>query len=115
MDSLVSKTSRKIVRQTLDTLPQSLDATYEEAILRIEQVLLWISFAVRPLFLDELREALAVQPHSRELDNDNMLDGDLLTSVCAGLVVVDRLARSSDLFITALRNTLSVYGPRNFQ
>lgn len=55
-----------------------------------EQVLLWISFAVRPLMLTELCEALAVEPETRELDDSNMPDEELLTSVCAGLVVIDK-------------------------
>lgn len=55
-----------------------------------EQVLLWISFAVRPLMLAELLEALAVEPETRELDDSNMPYEELLTSVCAGLVVIDK-------------------------
>ncbi|KAL9045843.1 MAG: hypothetical protein Q9214_001186 [Letrouitia sp. 1 TL-2023] len=104
MDSLVSKTSRKSVRQALGKLPKDLDATYEEAMLRIEnqddddkklakKVLYWISFAVRPLLLDELRDAVAVEPDMRHLDEDDRHDEGLLTSVCAGLVVVDQTSQ----------------------
>lgn len=101
MDSLVSKRSPKAVRQTLNALPKDLDTTYEEAMSRIEdqnddqrqlaeQVLLWISFAVRPLLIVELLEALTVEPEARRLDKSNMPDEELLTSVCAGLMVVDK-------------------------
>ena len=101
MDTLASKVSRKGIRQALKTLPISLDATYDEAMARIdaqnnddkqlaEQVLAWISFAVRPLSLNELQEALAVEPGSHQLDEDNIPGEELLTSVCAGLVVVDQ-------------------------
>ena len=101
MDALASKASRKGVRQALKTLPVNLDATYDEAMARIdaqnnddkqlaEQVLSWISFAVRPLSLNELQEALAIEPGSRKLDKDNIPGEDLLTSVCAGLVVIDQ-------------------------
>lgn len=104
MDSLVSKPSRKSVRQALDKLPKDLDATYEEAILRIEyqndddkklaeKVLSWISFAVRPLSLDELRDAVAIEPDMHHLDDDDRHDEELLTSVCAGLVVVDQMSQ----------------------
>lgn len=101
MDALASKASRKGIRQALKTLPISLDATYDEAMARIdaqnnddkqlaEQVLVWISFAVRPLSLNELQEALAIEPASHQLDEDNIPSEELLTSVCAGLVVVDQ-------------------------
>ena len=101
MDALATKVSRKGVRQALQSLPVSLDATYDEAMARIdaqnndekqlaEQVLSWISFTVRPLSLNELQEALAIEPGSRQLDEDNMPGEELLTSVCAGLVVVDQ-------------------------
>ena len=101
MDTLASKASRKAIRQALKALPISLDATYDEAMARIdaqnnddkrlaEQVLAWISFAVRPLSLNELQEALAIEPGSHQLDEDNIPGEELLTSVCAGLVVVDQ-------------------------
>ena len=101
MDSLVLKTSQKTIRQTLDTLPKGLDATYDEAMSRInqqgeedillaQQVLSWISFAVRPLKLAELREALSVEPEAHELDDSAAPDDELITSVCAGLVVIDQ-------------------------
>lgn len=104
MDLLVSKTSRKSVRQALYKLPKDLDATYEEAMLRIEhqndddrqlafKVLSWILFAVRPLLLDELRDAVAIEPGMRHLDKDDRHDELLLTSVCAGLVVVDQTSQ----------------------
>jgi hypothetical protein len=54
-----------------------------------EQILQWISFAERPLSLDELQEALAVEADSEELDQDNIYDVELVTSVCCGLVIVD--------------------------
>ncbi|KAG8526588.1 uncharacterized protein KY384_008789 [Bacidia gigantensis] len=100
MDALMLKTSQKTIRQTLCTLPRGLDATYDEAISRIkdqtdddqrlaEQVLSWILFAMRPLRLCELQEAIAVEPNAKDLDHSALPDQDLLTSVCAGLVVVD--------------------------
>ncbi|KAL8831035.1 MAG: hypothetical protein Q9191_001102 [Dirinaria sp. TL-2023a] len=100
MDSLVLQVSQKAVRQALDTLPKGLDATYDEAMSRIDeqgeqdtrlagQVLSWISFAVRPLELAELREALSIELEAPELDNSAAPDDELITSVCAGLVVID--------------------------
>lgn len=123
MDSLQSKSTSKAVRQTLRTLPKDLDSTYEEALRRIEdqsdddkelahRILQWISFAMRPLELDELQCALAVEPELQELDEDNIIDVDLLTSVCAGLVVVDQESQiirlvhfSTQEYFKRVRNT----------
>ena len=91
MDSLESKSSRKALRQALQVLPVGLDATYDEAMSRIasqndddhrlaQQILSWITFAVRPLWLNELCEALAIEPDSHKLDEENLTDESLLTS-----------------------------------
>ena len=101
MDSLVSKPTQRSVRQALDTLPKDLDDTYEDAMLRIEQqndddrrlanqVICWISFAVRPLWVSELRTALAIEPGMGRIDDADLPQEEILTSVCAGLVVIDR-------------------------
>lgn len=101
MDFLHSKSSSRAVRQTLKTLPKDLDNTYGEVLCRIENqsdddkqlahhILQWISFAVRPLELTELQEALAVELETQELDRDNISNVEFLISVCAGLVVFDQ-------------------------
>jgi hypothetical protein len=100
MDSLKSKSKRKEVRETLKCLPQKLDDTYKEAMQRIEtqceddrklaeRVLSWIVNAFRPLFLQELRYALATMPGMTKVEDDDVDDQDVLISVCAGLVIVD--------------------------
>jgi hypothetical protein len=40
--------------------------------------------------IEELQHALAVEPGKSELDEENISDEELLTSLCAGLVVIDR-------------------------
>ena len=55
-----------------------------------EQILSWITWAVRPLTVPELQHALSIEPGDEELDEDNCLDTNDLTSVCAGLVIVDQ-------------------------
>lgn len=101
MDSLVSKNTTKAVRKALETMPTTLDATYDEAMKRIQdqteedrelaqRILSWVSYASRPLGVEELRQALAVEPGEDELDSENMPDEDILTSVCEGLVTIDR-------------------------
>jgi hypothetical protein len=106
MDSLVTKATRKAVREALKTLPKELESTYDEAMQRIrsqndddkqlaERVLCWISFAFRSLTLNELQHALAVELGESELDEENIPDEELLTSLCAGLVIIDRQATLS--------------------
>jgi ankyrin repeat protein len=100
MASLSTKPNRKAVREALETLPDQLDDTYDEVMRRIEsqnsddrkiaqRVLGWISFAKRPLSLLELQHALATEPRAERFDEDNVMDQELITSTCAGLVFVD--------------------------
>jgi tetrahydromethanopterin S-methyltransferase subunit G len=110
MDLLAGLTDRRSIHKALDTLPSEVNATYDEAMKRIarqtgrdrilaEQVLSWVSYAVRPLSLTELQHALAISPDMTAMDPEAITDAMFLTSVCAGLVVIDeysdvvRLAR----------------------
>jgi len=100
MDALLGKHNVNAVRKALETLPKEIDGTYDEAMDRIgrqnkddrelaRQVLSWISFARRLLSVNELQHALAAMPGMTEMDYDNIIDGDILTSVCAGLVIIE--------------------------
>ena len=79
------------------TLPVKLDDTYEETMQRISNqtsddaslarnVLLWICLALRPLSLVELQHALAAMDieGDDELEDEDLPDGQILISVCAG-------------------------------
>ncbi|KIW12585.1 hypothetical protein PV08_09863 [Exophiala spinifera] len=101
LDSLQEKCTPKAVRKALAMLPNDLDGMYDETLLRIEnqskdykelalQILEWIVFAVRPLTVNELQIALAVENGTQEIDESNFVDPELLTSVCAGLVILDQ-------------------------
>jgi hypothetical protein len=101
IDALSQKHTPKAVRTALQNLPEKLDRTYDEAIERIrsqnkedvdlaQRVLSWISFALRPLTVAEIRHAISVQPDQTLIDKDNLIDEEILVSVCAGLVVIDQ-------------------------
>ena len=101
MDSLATKLTPNAVKRALETLPNDLRETYDEAMERIEsqgseckqlaiRILYWIFYALRPLTVQELQHALAVEPETSELDEGDIPDKELLTSLCAGLVVTDR-------------------------
>jgi ankyrin repeat protein len=53
------------------------------------QTLSWISLAQRPLTVEEIQHALAIEEATTALDLDNISDIEDIVSVCAGLVVVD--------------------------
>ena len=101
MDSLATKISCTAVHLGLENLPAEVNATYDEAMNRIEgqskddrklakEILCWITYARRPLSLEELQHALAVSPGMTELDIGGLVDVSILTSVCAGLVIVEK-------------------------
>ncbi|GAB1213098.1 hypothetical protein ATERTT37_002247 [Aspergillus terreus] len=104
IDSLVGRTSPKSIRMTLQVLPTGSDAydsAYKEAVERIEaqhkeqkalakRVISWITCAQRRLSTFELQHALAVEPGACELDEDNFSPIELMVSVCAGLVTIDK-------------------------
>jgi hypothetical protein len=101
MDALSQKHTPKAVRTALQNLPEKLDRTYDEAMERIrsqnkedvdlaQRVLSWISFALRPLTVAEMRHAISVQPDQTSIDEDDLIDEEILVSVCAGLVVIDQ-------------------------
>ncbi|KAI9878652.1 MAG: hypothetical protein M1830_000323 [Pleopsidium flavum] len=98
------RTATKIMKALL-SLPPDLTQIYQETLTRIKnqaepdnllgmRILQWISHAKRPLLVDELRHALAVEWDDDEgppqsLDLDNILDPESLVDVCAGLVIVE--------------------------
>ncbi|EAQ83576.1 hypothetical protein CHGG_09980 [Chaetomium globosum CBS 148.51] len=102
LESLSTKINRKAIRVALKTLPTTLDATYSEAVERIsnqapdlvevaESVLFWVICVKRPLSVLELRHAYATRelPENTPLEDDDLPDGEILTSTCGGLIKVD--------------------------
>jgi ankyrin repeat protein len=103
LDSLISTRSPAMLRKRLAKLPSgssAYDKAYAEAMDRIMaqdadlhelaiQTLSWITCAQRPLTVDEIRHALAVEDDSTVFDEDNISDIEDIVSTCAGLVVVD--------------------------
>lgn len=105
LESVWAERTVSKIRKALDQLPTKLEDTYEETITRIKaqqgsdsdwgiRILQWLSCAKRPLRVEELCQALAVEwdgegEPPRELDMDNILKADSLVDVCAGLVVID--------------------------
>ena len=83
-----------LVRQNLEELPEELDDTYKIYLDRIKKqgsgraglamkTLSWVTFAIRPLTLKQLRHAVANNPVSQQDDEE------MLISMCVGFLVVD--------------------------
>ncbi|KAI4116523.1 MAG: hypothetical protein LQ338_007701 [Usnochroma carphineum] len=100
MDSLATKRTPKAVQIALQNLPTKIDETYDRALERIEATneddrkivmnfLLWIAFSTRPLSVPEVEHASATSVGARDVDQDDILSASELTSMCAGLVIVD--------------------------
>ncbi|KAJ7019718.1 ankyrin repeat-containing domain protein [Mycena alexandri] len=100
IESLSTKSTVKGVREALKTLPKTLNNSYDDAMKRIGEqneesraiahsTLTWVVNAKRPLTVLEIQTALAVEPGTKSLDEDNILDMEIILSVCAGLVIVD--------------------------
>ncbi|KAI4089866.1 MAG: hypothetical protein LQ344_005125 [Seirophora lacunosa] len=100
MDSLATKRTPKAVHTALQNLPTEIGDTYDRAMERIEATneddrkivmnfLLWIAFGTRPLSVAEVEHASSISVGARDIDPDDILSASELTSMCAGLVVVD--------------------------
>ncbi len=100
MDLLCQIPTKRGIRRALAVLPDGIDKTYSEAWHRVctqspqqaelgKLILSWIIHANRPLRVQELRYALAIEDNDEEIDPDGLLDVPTLTSFCAGLVIVD--------------------------
>ncbi|KAL8824082.1 MAG: hypothetical protein Q9191_005313 [Dirinaria sp. TL-2023a] len=100
VDVLATKRTPKAVQEALQSLPTEISKTYDQAMQRIEQLneddrkitmnfLLWITVAARPLSVPEIEHACAIDARIREIDPDEVLLASDLTSMCAGLVIID--------------------------
>jgi len=84
-----------VVKQRLVDMPQSLDEAYQKLIDRIVdketafQILSWISHARRPLKVDELLEAIAIEIGTPEMDETNLIKPQDIGHACCGIVILE--------------------------
>src|ERR1700753_3728790 len=87
-------------RQALAELPEGLADSFTSMIDRIKQskhraaklamkVLMWLNIAYRPPKVNELLEAVALEPGDVGLNRDNLVLPQILLDCCLGLVVID--------------------------
>ena len=103
MDSLRDKTSPKLIKKALEILPKgsnALDLAYDGAMQRIEgqmegfrlrakQLLGWLTYSERLMTVEEVQHALAIEPGTPDLDEDNLSDVYEIVALCAGLIIID--------------------------
>lgn len=53
------------------------------------RILSWLSYSPRPMTVEELQHALAIEPDTESFDFDMIIDENLLLSVCGGLVTIE--------------------------
>ncbi|KAJ7593584.1 hypothetical protein C8J56DRAFT_1160444 [Mycena floridula] len=101
LDALASQLSRKGLRTALALLPKGIMDSYDDAMARIRsqgeaeyelacQIFYWLAYAHRPLYIEELQHAIAVSQDMTEMDFDAIVDVDVLTDVCAGLIAIQK-------------------------
>jgi len=74
------------------------------------EVLMWVSHAERPLRIDELCHALAVEIEETDLDFENVRSQDTILGSCLGLAVVDKETSIVRLIHYTLQEYLSRSG-----
>ncbi|KAK6340277.1 hypothetical protein TWF730_002041 [Orbilia blumenaviensis] len=106
MDTLAQLPTVGHLELVLKNLPRGLDATYNQAMGRIEKqgehiatlaklILSWATYAKRQLSIGELQEAIATSTAIEETPGGNELNRkfvptiETIGSICAGLIVVD--------------------------
>ena len=109
-----------MVRKNLNALPTGVYATYEDTIERIEEqpegdcqlakrALSYLFYARRPLNVEELRHALAVEAEDTELDETAFPETEIILNSSAGLIRVDEKSGTARL----VHYTLQEYLERN--
>jgi hypothetical protein len=77
-----------------------------------KKALEWITFAFRPLRIDELRHALAIKPGIIEIDESDLIDQEDIISFCAGMVTIDDGGVVRLIHYTAQEYLQSIRGSR---
>ena len=97
LDSISNLKTVRAIHSALQDLPKGLDDTYAHALRKVPQseacfvhkALAWLAFSVLPLTLEEIYEAIAIEPDTNCIDEENRLGcpSDIL-SLCENLVSI---------------------------
>ncbi|VUC33388.1 unnamed protein product [Clonostachys rosea] len=89
-DSRESPEFDRVYDQAYALTIQRIEGQSLEQIELAKQAISWISYAQRQLNIIELCTALAIEPETDDLDEDNIPSIEEVISVCMGLVVIDK-------------------------
>ena len=64
-------------------------AQSQKSVSLAKRAIIWLTYALRPLTINELRHALAVQLNVATFDDDDVPTEEAIVSVCCGLIVVE--------------------------
>jgi len=122
IDAILQETTARRRRQKLSAITDGLglESVYDETLGRIKRqgesrarvgiaALMWISYSERPLKVDELCHALAVEVGSPNLDGDDVPSIRTLLACCQGLVTVDKEASTARLIHFTLQEYLRAH------
>lgn len=102
LDYISALGTDRAIKAALTSLPKGLDDTYErilqqimtktpEKVDEVKAILQWLVESMAPMTLDELAEAISIQPDDTRLDRDGITtDPEDLVALCRSLVVFDR-------------------------
>ena len=121
IEAILNETSlagRKKMLQQVATTGVDLDSVYAQTLQRIREqkggwsrlgmeVLMWVSHAERPLLIDELCHALAVDLQSTDMDPEGIRPQDTVIGSCLGLAVIDAETSTVRLIHYTLQEYLS--------
>ncbi|KAK1255352.1 hypothetical protein MKX08_009347 [Trichoderma sp. CBMAI-0020] len=110
------------IRRALTALPKNIEETYKRCVCRIDfqdgwalKVLKWVSFAKRPLHIEELREAVAIRSTDTEWDADNKPQRDFTVGCCANLIVLDPIDNCVRFAHSSVKQYLEQDGKKPFE
>ncbi|KAH7116699.1 ankyrin repeat-containing domain protein [Dendryphion nanum] len=101
LDQLCGQKHKRAFDYCLKNLPRTVNDRYENALDRIRsqneenntlahRTFAWVFYAFEPPTLGQVQYGLAIQPEDSIINPDGCIDGELLTALCGGLIVVDK-------------------------
>ncbi|EUC45214.1 hypothetical protein COCMIDRAFT_36994 [Bipolaris oryzae ATCC 44560] len=98
LDTLGKCLNRSKLRKALETLPSTLDKTYERVLESVSdeyaeyaiRILQWLAFSERPLTVEELAEVIAIDiSRNPEFDRDEVLENPFdVLRICSSLITI---------------------------
>lgn len=88
------------VKQTLESFPAQIEDVYRETWKRVldqnpkqvalaKTILLWVLHSQKPMTIEQLRRAIAVDPDTNQFDRTRLVPEATLMALCRGLVSLE--------------------------